>query len=57
VAAHKNVLSEFNKLLTKGAADTDDILARMKNKDKAAGIDKICSEIETQLQAWKATQK
>ena len=57
VAAHKNVLSEFNKLLTVGAADTDEVIARMKKKDKAAGIDKICSEIETQVQAWKASQK
>lgn len=56
LAAHMSVLQEYNKLLINGAADTDSTLKKMRDKDKAAGIDKIIAEMNKQVKEWKATK-
>lgn len=54
LAAHKSVLEEYNRILINGAADTDATLRKLREKDRAAGIDKIIAEINKQVAEWLA---
>ena len=56
MAAHQNVLSQYANILANGNGDADDIAKKMKEKDKAAGIDKILAEYNKQIKAFLAGQ-
>jgi putative aldouronate transport system substrate-binding protein len=54
IAAVQNVKEEFWAPLMTGSVDPDEYLAKANEKFKAAGLDKIITEAQTQLDAWKA---
>lgn len=54
IAAVQNVKEEFWAPLMTGSVDPDDYLAKANEKFKAAGLDTIIAEAQTQLDAWKA---
>jgi len=56
VAAHKNVNLEYLQLLLNGVLPPDEIVPKFRQKDKAAGIDRICTEIEKQIKVWQASK-
>ncbi len=57
VAAHANVMKEKFRLLANGVLQPDAIAAEIEKADMLAGIDRICAEIDRQVQDWKKTQK
>ncbi|MBW7454254.1 ABC transporter substrate-binding protein [Paenibacillus sepulcri] len=57
LAAIQNVKGEFWPALMTGTADPDKYLPQAIEKFKAAGLDKIIAEAQSQLDAWRATQK
>ncbi|WP_342480340.1 ABC transporter substrate-binding protein [Paenibacillus sp. FSL L8-0340] len=54
IAAVQNVKEEFWAPLMTGAVDPEEYLAKANEKFKAAGLDKIITEAQSQLDAWKA---
>jgi len=56
-AEHANVMKELFAMLINGVLDTEDVLARIELRDKAAGVDRICAEIDRQVTSWKVAKK
>ncbi|WNS44092.1 ABC transporter substrate-binding protein [Paenibacillus sp. MMS20-IR301] len=54
IAAVQNVKEEFWAPLMTGSVDPDQYLDKANEKFKAAGLDTIIAEAQTQLDAWKA---
>ncbi|OPJ58131.1 ABC transporter substrate-binding protein [Clostridium oryzae] len=54
VAACVNVSKEYNQALNAGSIDPDATLPKYRAKLKAAGIDKVLTEINKQYKDWKA---
>ena len=57
VAACTNVQKEFEPGLNVGSVDPEVYVGKYRDKLKAAGEDKILSDINKQYKAWQATQK
>jgi putative aldouronate transport system substrate-binding protein len=57
IAAVQNVKEEFWSSLMTGTVDPDKFIPQATSKFKAAGLDKIIAEAQSQLDAWKANQK
>lgn len=57
LAAMYNVKEEFWSPLMTGTVDPDQFLPKAIEKLKAAGLDKIMTEVQSQIDAWKANQK
>jgi putative aldouronate transport system substrate-binding protein len=57
VAACKDVVQTYYKQLFTGSVDVDPTLARMEADFKAAGVDTLLQEIQTQFDAWLASKK
>lgn len=55
IAAVNNVLEEFRTTLFSGSVDIDEYLTKLNNKLKEQGIDKIITEMQTQIDEWKKT--
>lgn len=56
IAAHRNVMLQYNYIFSNGIVDPDATLEEMRKADKAAGIDKIVAEYEKQIKEWLATR-
>ncbi|WP_239619124.1 DUF3502 domain-containing protein [Cohnella mopanensis] len=56
LAQTASVVDEFYAGLITGIADPDATLPKMNAKLKKAGLDKIMSEMQSQIDAWKATK-
>ncbi|WP_339310655.1 ABC transporter substrate-binding protein [Paenibacillus sp. FSL M7-0896] len=54
IAAVQNVKEEFWAPLMTGSVDSEEYLTKANEKLKAAGLDKIIAEAQTQIDAWKA---
>lgn len=54
IAAVQNVKEEFWAPLMTGTVDPDEYLAKAIEKFKAAGLDKIIAEAQSQIDAWRA---
>lgn len=54
IAAVNNVKEEFWSSLMTGTVDPDEYLPKAIEKFKAAGLDKIIAEAQTQIDAWRA---
>ncbi|MGO4369988.1 ABC transporter substrate-binding protein [Paenibacillus sp. 2TAB19] len=54
IAAVQNVKEEFWSALMTGAVDPNEFLPKANEKFKAAGLDKVIAEVQSQLDAWKA---
>ncbi|MBJ9987157.1 MULTISPECIES: ABC transporter substrate-binding protein [Paenibacillus] len=52
LASIANVEKEFDATLRSGAADPEKIIAKWKEKRKAAGFDKVKAEVDKQLAEW-----
>ncbi|WP_152395221.1 ABC transporter substrate-binding protein [Paenibacillus guangzhouensis] len=57
IAAVQNVKEEFWASLMTGTVDPDKFIPQATAKFKAAGLDKIIAEAQSQVDAWKASQK
>ncbi|MCG7408088.1 ABC transporter substrate-binding protein [Paenibacillus sp. ACRRX] len=57
LAALQNVKEEFFASLYTGSVDPKVYISKAVEKFKAAGLDKVQAEMQTQLDAWKATKK
>ncbi|WP_028543867.1 ABC transporter substrate-binding protein [Paenibacillus taiwanensis] len=57
IAALQNVREEFYPSIFTGSVDPKVYVPRMMEKLKAAGLDKVQAEMQTQLDAWKASKK
>ncbi|WP_314587613.1 ABC transporter substrate-binding protein [Paenibacillus terrigena] len=57
IAAVQNVKEEFWASLMTGTVDPDKFIPQATAKFKAAGLDKIIAEAQTQVDAWKASKK
>lgn len=57
IAAVQNVKEEFWSSLMTGTVDPDKFIPQADQKFKAAGLDKIIAEVQSQLDAWKAANK
>ncbi len=57
VANCKAVLEEYLSVLEQGVVNVDEIYATFIEKLKSAGVDKIISELNKQLDAWEASKK
>ncbi|MFD0620918.1 ABC transporter substrate-binding protein [Paenibacillus sp. GCM10027629] len=57
IAAVQNVKEEFWASLMTGTVDPDKFIPQATAKFKAAGLDKIIAEAQSQVDAWKATKK
>ncbi|KRE59669.1 ABC transporter substrate-binding protein [Paenibacillus sp. Soil750] len=57
ISAYTNALAEFYPGLITGTLDPVEYLPKMVEKLKAAGMDKINKEVQTQLDAWAAANK
>ncbi|QGQ99741.1 extracellular solute-binding protein [Paenibacillus psychroresistens] len=57
IAAVSNVKEEFWSALMTGTVDPEKYLPQAIEKFKTAGLDKIMAEAQTQVDAWRATQK
>jgi putative aldouronate transport system substrate-binding protein len=53
LAALNNVQEEFKALINTGSVDTQENLENMEKKMKAAGLEQIIEEMQTQYDAWK----
>lgn len=56
IAAINNVLEEFKSTIYSGSVDVDEYLNKLNQKLKDQGIDKVIAEMQTQLDAWKASK-
>ncbi|MBP3962003.1 DUF3502 domain-containing protein [Paenibacillus lignilyticus] len=56
LAQTASVVDEFYAGLITGIADPDTTLTKMNEKLKKAGLDKILAEMQTQIDAWKASK-
>ncbi|ETT59146.1 family 1 extracellular solute-binding protein [Paenibacillus sp. FSL R7-277] len=54
IAAVQNVKEEFWAPLMTGSVESEEYLTKANEKLKAAGLDKIIAEAQTQIDAWKA---
>ncbi|MEK3683699.1 ABC transporter substrate-binding protein [Paenibacillus sp. FSL R10-2736] len=54
IAAVQNVKEEFWAPLMTGSVDSEEYLTKANEKLKAAGLDKIIAEAQSQIDAWKA---
>ncbi|MBO0994682.1 ABC transporter substrate-binding protein [Bacillus sp. SD088] len=57
IASISNVSKEFYPALATGSVNPEEYLPKFNQKLKAAGIDKVLDEIQTQFEEWKAEQK
>ncbi|RDY29708.1 extracellular solute-binding protein [Romboutsia weinsteinii] len=57
VATLSNIVQEFKAPLYTGSVDVDKYLGQLNDKLKSAGLDKVLKEIQTQYDAWKASNK
>ncbi|MGL4572441.1 MAG: ABC transporter substrate-binding protein [Clostridium sp.] len=57
IAAINNVLEEFKATIYSGSVDVDEYLGKLNAKLKEQGIEKVMTEMETQMEEWKKTQK
>ena len=57
IAAVQNVKEEFWASLMTGTVDPDKFIPQATAKFKAAGLDKIIAEAQSQVDAWKASKK
>ena len=57
IAAVQNVKEEFWATLMTGTVDPDKFIPQANEKFKAAGLDKIIAEAQSQIDAWKAANK
>ncbi|BFK82526.1 MULTISPECIES: ABC transporter substrate-binding protein [Clostridium] len=53
IAAINNVLEEFKATLYSGSVDVDEYLGKLNTKLKEQGIDKVITEMQTQMDEWK----
>ena len=53
-AGFQNILDEFGPSLNSGTVDPKEYLPKMNEKLKAAGIDKVITEMQKQVNTWKA---
>ncbi|SHE72392.1 ABC transporter substrate-binding protein [Clostridium fallax] len=56
IAAVKNILDEFGPSLYSGSVPVDEYVNKMNEKLKAAGIDKIITEMQKQIDEWKTSK-
>lgn len=56
ITAINNVLQQYRKILETGTIDPENKLSEFISKLKAAGMDKVISEKQKQLEAWAATK-
>lgn len=56
IAAHRNVMQQYNFLFANGIVDPDSIVDEIRKADKAAGIDNIVAEYEKQIKEWRAAR-
>lgn len=56
IAAVNNVLEEFKSTIYSGSVDVDEYLGKLNSKLKEQGIDKIITEMQTQIDEWKKTK-
>lgn len=56
IAAVNNVLEEFKSTLYSGSVDVDEYLGKLNQKLKQQGLDKIITEMQKQVDEWKATK-
>ncbi|MED5018589.1 ABC transporter substrate-binding protein [Paenibacillus chibensis] len=56
MASIANVEKEFGATLRSGAVDPEKIIAKWKEKRKAAGFDKVKAEVDKQLAEWAQSQ-
>jgi putative aldouronate transport system substrate-binding protein len=57
IAAVQNVREEFWATLMTGTVDPEKFIPQANEKFKAAGLDKIIAEAQSQINAWRATNK
>ena len=57
IATISNIVQEFKAPLFTGSVDTDKYLGQLNDKLKAAGIDKVMAELQSQYDKWMAEQK
>lgn len=57
VAGFRNVLDEYGPSLYTGSVDPDEYLPKLKKKLEATQIDKVIADMQSQVDAWKATKK
>ena len=54
IAAINNVLEEFKSTIYSGSVNEAEYLEKMNKKLKEVGIDEVISEMQSQIDAWKA---
>ncbi|MDU8977440.1 MAG: DUF3502 domain-containing protein, partial [Clostridium perfringens] len=54
IAAINNVLEEFKATIYSGSVNEAEYLDKMNKKLKEVGIDEVISEMQSQIDAWKA---
>lgn len=57
LAQIQSVVDEYLPMLMTGAEDTDAVLPQFNAKLKKMGLDKFFSEVQNQLNTWKANKK
>ncbi|MNJ27930.1 hypothetical protein D3C77_224510 [compost metagenome] len=57
IAAVQNVKDEFWASLMTGTVDPEEYLPKANEKFKAAGLDKIIAEAQSQIDEWRANNK
>ena len=57
IATISNIVQEFKAPLFTGSVDTEKYLGQLNDKLKAAGIDKVMAELQSQYDKWMAEQK
>ncbi len=56
ISGFRNILDEFGPSLYTGSVDPDEYLPKLNEKLKASGIDDVVAEMQTQIDAWKASK-
>lgn len=56
VSTFRNVLNEFGAAIYTGSVDPEEYVGKMLDKLNAAGIDKVKTEMQKQVDEWKATK-
>ena len=56
-AACASAIKEFRPVVGCGAVDPTEYLAKLNDKLKQSGMDKLLAEMNTQFEAWKAANK
>ena len=54
LAAINNVLEEFKQTLYSGSVDVEEYLGKLNAKLKEQGIDRVITEMQSQINEWKA---